>query len=247
MGSERMVDLTCPETLKQIEQAIQYAFRNPDLLVEAFTHSSAADDRLQSNERLEFLGDSVLGIVICQAIFEAFQDHLEGDLTKIKSSLVSRTCCAEITDQLELAGFLRVGKGMSSVKSLPRSIVAGLLEAVIGAIYVDGGFDKARAFVLDAFGGLMEKVEVKGPHGNYKSLLQQYSQEHHGVTPLYSLLDEKGPDHNKCFESEAIFQGLHFPSGWGVTKKEAEQKAAYNALVELGVVEEKKGSESLRA
>ena len=236
-----MVDLTRPETIKQIEQAVQYSFRNLDLLVEAFTHSSAADDRLQSNERLEFLGDSVLGIVICQALFEAYQDHLEGDLTKIKSSLVSRNCCAEITDQLELVGFLRVGKGMSPIKSLPRSIVAGLLEAVIGAIYVDGGFEKARAFILNAFGGLMEKVEVKGPHGNYKSLLQQYSQEHHGVTPLYTLLDEKGPDHNKCFESAAIFQEQQFPSSWGVTKKEAEQKAAYNALIELGVIKEQEG------
>ncbi len=234
-----MVDLSCSDTLDQIQRKIGYTFANNDLLVEAFTHSSAADDRLSSNERLEFLGDSVLGVVICQALFEKYVDYLEGDLTKIKSSLVSRSCCAKITTQLEIQPFLRVGKGMASAKALPRSIEAGLLESVIGAIYIDGGFDVAQDFILKAFSPMMKKMEVKGPHGNYKSLLQQFSQEHFGVTPQYVLLDEKGPDHNKCFESEVMIQGHHYQSAWGISKKEAEQKAAENALIELGVVKSK--------
>jgi len=231
-----MVDLTDSTVIEQIERTLNYSFNEKALLVEAFTHSSAAEDRLSSNERLEFLGDAVLGVVICQALFERFEDYLEGDLTKIKSLLVSRRSCAKITRNLGLQEHLRVGKGMSSSRSLPQSIVAGLLESVIGAVYLDGGFDYARDFVLTVFAPIIDKIEVKGPHGNFKSLLQQYAQERYGITPVYVLLDEKGPDHNKCFESEAVLQDQHFPSAWGVTKKEAEQKAAFNALAQLGIV-----------
>jgi ribonuclease-3 len=231
-----MVDLQNTDTMQQIEQALDYVFQDKSLLVEGFTHSSAADDRLSSNERLEFLGDAVLGLVICDALFNRFDTYLEGDLTKLKSSLVSRSTCTIITQALHLRRFLRVGKGMSRSRDLPASIEAGLLEAVIGAIYQDGGFDAARTFILTSFADLLDRIEVKGPNGNYKSLLQQYAQEHHGVTPDYVLLDEKGPDHNKCFECEVALQDHCFPSAWGVTKKESEQGAAYNALVELGVI-----------
>ena len=239
-----MVDLKNSDTMQQIEQALGYVFHDKTLLEEGFTHSSAADDRLSSNERLEFLGDAVLGLVICDALFTRFETYLEGDLTKLKSSLVSRSTCAKITRTLNLRKFLRVGKGMSRSRDLPMSIEAGLLEAVIGAIYQDGGFDIAKDFVLRSFADLLDRIEVKGPNGNYKSLLQQYAQEHHGVTPDYVLLDEKGPDHNKCFECEVLLQDRCFSSAWGVTKKESEQRAAYNALVELGVIKKKKPSDS---
>ena len=238
-----MVDLKNADTMQQIEQALGYVFQDKSLLVEGFTHSSAADDRLSSNERLEFLGDAVLGLVICAALFTRFETYLEGDLTKLKSSLVSRSTCAKITQALSLRKFLRVGKGMARSRDLPMSIEAGLLEAVIGAIYQDGGFDIAKTFILTSFADLLDRIEVKGPNGNYKSLLQQYAQERHGVTPDYVLLDEKGPDHNKCFECEVLLQNHCFSSAWGVTKKESEQRAAYNALVELGVIKRKKRSD----
>jgi ribonuclease-3 len=233
-----MVDLTNADVLRQIEQVVAYSFQNRDLVIEAFTHSSSADDRLDSNERLEFLGDAVLGLVICQVLFQRFTGYLEGDLTKIKSLLVSRNCCAKVTRLLGIQQFLCVGKGMASTKKLPGSIEAGLIEAVIGAIYLDGGLDAAQTFIERVFEPMMVNMTVEGPHGNYKSLLQQYAQEHHGVTPLYVLLDEKGPDHNKCFESEVVIRDRSFPSAWGVTKKEAEQKAALNTLVQLGILEE---------
>jgi len=232
-----MVDLTDADVLRQIEQALAYSFQNKDLVIEAFTHSSSADDRLDSNERLEFLGDAVLGLLICQVLFERFTGYLEGDLTKIKSLLVSRSCCAKVTRQLDIQQFLCVGKGMASTKKLPGSIEAGLIEAVIGAIYLDGGLDAARAFIERVFEPMMVNMKVEGPHGNYKSLLQQYAQEHHGTTPVYILLDEKGPDHNKCFEAEVVIRDRSFPSAWGVTKKEAEQKAAQNTLIQLGILE----------
>jgi len=224
-------------TLQQIEQIIGYKFSNSNLLAKAFTHSSAVDNRLLSNERLEFLGDAILSTVICQTLFERFSGHLEGELTKLKSMLVSRDTCASVAKQLELQKFLKVGKGMASSRSLSGSLAAGLLEAVIAAIYIDGGFDTARSFILTTFAKLIEQADKEQAQGNYKSVLQQYSQEQFNVTPIYVLLDEKGPDHHKCFESEVVIAERHFKSAWGTNKKEAEQKAAFNALIELGVFE----------
>ena len=225
------------DILRQIEQIIGYEFSDKDLLVKAFTHSSAVDNRLMSNERLEFLGDSILAVVICQALFENFTSYLEGDLTKIKSKLVSRETCAQISGQLGLQKFLKVGKGMVSNRALSGSLAAGVLETIIAAIHIDGGFEAARDFILRIYGPLIEQSDAEHSQGNFKSLLQQYSQEHYTATPSYVLLDEKGPDHNKCFELEVVIEDRHFPSAWGSNKKEAEQKAAYNALVELEVLE----------
>ena len=225
------------ETLQQIEQIIGYEFSNKNLLAKAFTHSSAVDNRLLSNERLEFLGDAVLAVVICQTLFERFSGYLEGDLTKIKSMLVSRGTCAKVSRHLGLQKFLTVGKGMVSSRALSGSLAAGVLETTIAAVYVDGGFDAAHGFILRIFGSLIERADARQAQGNYKSLLQQHAQEQSNVTPVYVLLDEKGPDHNKAFELEVVIDDRHFPSAWGTNKKEAEQKAAFNALVELGLLE----------
>ena len=225
------------KTLQRIEQIIGCKFSNNNLLAKAFTHSSSVDNRLLSNERLEFFGDAILATVICQTLFERFPGYLEGELTKLKSMLVSRETCAGVAKQLSLQKFLKVGKGMASSRSLLGSLAAGLLEAVIAAIYIDGGFDAARGFILTAFAELIEQADKEQAQGNYKSVLQQYSQEQFNVTPIYVLLDEKGPDHHKCFESEVVISERHFKSAWGTNKKEAEQKAAFNALIELGVFE----------
>ncbi len=225
------------DILRQIEQILGHTFTNVDVAANAFTHSSAVDNRLESNERLEFLGDAILALVICQTLFEKFRNYPEGELTKMKSMLVSRGTCARVARRLGLPQFLKVGKGMVSHKAFPVSLAAGLLEAVIAAIYLDSGFEAARDFILQNFGALVDQIDEEEAHGNYKSLLQQYAQEQFNVAPAYVLLDEKGPDHNKCFESEVVIDQRHFPSAWGPNKKEAEQKAAYNALVELGVIQ----------
>jgi ribonuclease-3 len=225
------------ETTRQLEQILGHKFSHPGLLEKAMTHSSAVDSRLLSNERLEFLGDAVLGVVICRSLFERFPAYLEGDLTKIKSLLVSRKTCARLARQLGLQKFLKIGKGMIDNKALSSSLAAGLFEAVIAAIYIDGGFEAADRFLSKHFGALIEKADAKQAHGNYKSLLQQYVQQRFNTTPVYELLDEKGPDHDKCFESEVVVNDQHFQSAWGRNKKEAEQKAAFNALVDLGVLE----------
>lgn len=225
------------ETLHQIEQIIGYTFSNRNLLQKAFTHSSAVDNRFLSNERLEFFGDSILAVVICQILFERFPGYLEGDLTKVKSLLVSRKTCATVAKQLGLQNLLKLGKGMVNNRPLSGSLAAGLLEALIAAIYIDGGFDTARNFITKIFAPALELADTEQAQGNFKSLLQQYAQQHLNTTPVYKLLDEKGPDHNKCFESVVITNDHQFPSAWGTNKKEAEQKAAYNALIELGVLE----------
>jgi ribonuclease-3 len=224
------------DVLHRVEQILGCKFTDEALISRAFTHSSAVDNRLDSNERLEFLGDAVLSLVLCQKLFEKFREYPEGELTKMKSMLVSRGTCARIARRLGLPAYLTVGKGMASSKALPGSLAAGLLEAVIAAVYIDNGFEAARDFILRDFAALIDQVDEEEAHGNYKSLLQQYAQEQFNVAPIYVLLDEKGPDHNKCFESEVVVDQRHFGSAWGANKKEAEQKAAYNALVELGVL-----------
>jgi len=225
------------EVLHQIEQIIGYEFKDRDLLIKAFTHSSITDERVMSNERLEFLGDSILGVVICLNLFERFPHYLEGDLTKIKSMLVSRRTCAKVIRESSLNEFLKVGKGMATSNSLSGSLAAGLLEALIAAVFIDSDFKTAQTFILRLFESVLEKVDAEQSQGNYKSVLQQYSQRHFGVTPIYEVVDEKGPDHNKCFELEAVVDGRHFKSAWGTNKKDAEQKAALNALVEFEIIE----------
>ena len=224
------------EALQQIEQIIGYKFSNRNLLIKALTHSSAADNRLLSNERLEFLGDSILSLVICQILFERFPSYLEGDLTKIKSLLVSRNTCAQVAGELGLQEFLKVGKGLASDRALSGSIAAGVLEALIAAIYIDSGFGASRSVILRTFGPAIDQADAEQAQGNFKSLLQQYAQQQLNTTPVYELLDEKGPDHDKCFESQVVVADRHFPSAWGRSKKEAEQKAAFNALIELGIL-----------
>jgi ribonuclease III len=223
------------KVLQQIEQKLGYEFSDRKLLSQALTHSSSVDQRALSNERLEFLGDSILGVTVCQSLFKRFPDYLEGDLTKIKSMLVSRITCAKIAKQLGLHKSLNVGKGMISSRALAGSLAAGVLEAVIGAIYIDGGFEMAEKFVLNNFMPLIELSDAEQSQGNFKSILQQYAQQNLGFTPVYQMLDEKGPDHDKCFEVEVVIKARHFSSAWGPNKKTAEQKAALNALIELEV------------
>ena len=225
------------ETLQQVEQIIGHQFSDRGILVEALTHASSVDDRLLSNERLEFLGDSVLALVICEVLFERFGDYLEGNLTKIKSMLVSRGTCSRICIEIGLNKHLKVGKGMVSSRALTGSLAAGVLESVIAAIYLDSGYEAASKFITTRFASLLDKADAEHSQGNFKSVLQQHAQEHFNAAPTYILLDEKGPDHDKCFELGVALAERHFKSAWGSNKKEAEQKAAFNALVELGLIE----------
>lgn len=229
--ADRDVDI-----VERTEQIIGYRFVNGQLLHEALTHASVAEDRLQSNERMEFLGDAILGFVVCEYLFNRYTELREGDLTKIKSAVVSRRICALISDRIGLTELLTLGKGMSSREDLPSSVAAAVYESIVAAIYLDAGIDPVRRFILEHMIPEIEHAEASTHLNNYKSLLQQYAQRTASDLPDYHLLDEKGPDHSKCFEVAAAIGGRRFPGAWGASKKEAEQNAAYNALLDLGLL-----------
>jgi ribonuclease-3 len=221
--------------IETIEQLLGHRFNDHELLARALTHASLVDSRLQSNERLEFLGDAVLGLVVCSDLYNSFCDQLEGEMTKIKSTVVSRKVCAEIAQGLGLDELLRLGKGMSKHASLPGSVLAAVFESLVGALYLDGGLEKAREFVLRVMRPRIEAAARSGHQQNFKSVLQQSAQQTLGQTPQYLVLDEKGPDHAKCFEVAVEIGARRFSSCWGPSKKQAEQDAALLALKELGI------------
>ena len=222
-------------TLEAAQTLLGYRFQDPSILERGLTHASSADSRLESNERMEFLGDAVLGLVVCEYLHATFEDLLEGEMTKIKSAVVSRRTCAEITKEMGLEQLLVLGKGMSGSSSVPPSVAAAAWEAAIGAIYLDGGLGPAREFIMDALRGRIDRVIRTGHHHNFKSVLQQYAQQHLNRSPNYSVVDEQGPDHAKCFEVAVSIDGRIFPGRWGPTKKRAEQEAALAALEELNL------------
>jgi ribonuclease-3 len=221
------------EILDECQKAIGYAFRQPELLRAALTHASGADTRLASNERLEFLGDAVLGLVTCEQLFLRFPEYQEGDLTKIKSVVVSRRTCARFSKALNLGDFLFLGKGMHAHTIVPSSMLADVFESLVAAIYLDGGLEAAKAFILRYVGPEVEQVAEGAHGGNFKSVLQQVAQREFGATPQYHMLDEKGPDHSKCFKIAAVIGRRTYAAAWGRNKKEAEQKAAMNALAQI--------------
>ncbi|MGL4462665.1 MAG: ribonuclease III [Planctomycetia bacterium] len=212
------------------QRRLGYTFRQPKLLLNALTHASSSDSRLASNERLEFLGDSVLGLVVCEQLYRVFPDFLEGELTKIKSVVVSRRTCARITRRLELDRFLVLGKGMSSQSVIPQSVLADAFESLIAAVFLDGGWEPAKALVLAHLRDEITKAAGGGTEENHKSHLQQRAQRELSITPTYELLSEAGPDHSKNFQVAAVIGSKRFPPAWGRSKKEAEQRAAARAL-----------------
>lgn len=225
-----------PESQAAAEQVIGYSFKNAELLTESLTHASIADNRLKSNERMEFLGDAVLDLIICDLLFRRFPTLLEGDLTKIKSAVVSRKICGEVAVETGLADLLIIGKGISSRQQMPLSLAAGVYESVVAAIFLDGGYEPIKEYVLRTMTQKVEDVYANLHQHNYKALLQQHAQRMLGGTPMYELMDEKGPDHSKCFEVCVLISGRRFTGAWGPNKKTAEQKAALLALEELEVV-----------
>jgi len=233
LDAEPELDAELLPLLVGCERRIGYEFADKRLLLAALTHASGAEHRLASNERLEFLGDAILGAVVCELLFFQYPEYLEGDLTKIKSIVVSRQTCARISEALGMQEFLILGKGMTTHPSVPSSLLADVFESLIAAIYIDGGTQAARDFVEKYVGPEIELAAGGELGGNYKSLLQQLAQREYGTMPTYQLLDEKGPDHSKCFKISAQIGGSRYQPAWGRNKKEAEQRAARNALSQL--------------
>jgi ribonuclease-3 len=230
-----LVDVS-PERRRLLEECqtkLPYEFANPNLLLAALTHASSAGSRVSSNERLEFLGDAILGMVVCERLFASYPDLLEGELTKIKSVVVSRNTCARLAAQMGMQKYLILGKGMAAQGSIPRSVLADCFEALIAAIHLDGGLQAAREFVMRHVQPEIDAAAGAREVGNYKSQLQQLIQKDRAATPTYVTVEEKGPDHSKLFLVAAVIGGERYPAAWGRNKKEAEQRAALNALCRI--------------
>lgn len=219
--------------LDRCQEIIGYQFQDVSLLLSALTHASGASHRLASNERLEFLGDAILGVTVCEWLYKDYPEYSEGDLTKIKSAVVSRRTCGRVAHKLGLDSCLIVGRGVTRNRSFPRSLISDVFESVIAAMYLDGGSKLIREKLKQWLAEEVDSAVGSQGAGNYKSLLQQLAQRDLGNTPIYQLLQESGPDHCKAFLVAAVIGEQEFCGAWGTNKKEAEQKAASNALAEL--------------
>ena len=227
-----------PGTIEAIEEVTGHRFADPALLGTALIHASAADGRINSNERLEFLGDSVLGFIVCTHLFAEHPDLLEGELTKVKSNIVSGRVCAELSYECGFEKLMRIDKGVRGPQGLPESLLAGVFEAIVGALYLDAGLEKTRAFVLPLLTARIDAALRLGHQQNFKQVLQQCLAQLEMGLPQYTVLDEQGPDHAKCFEIGVTTGARRFPGAWGPSKKQAEQLAALAALKELGLAAE---------
>lgn len=226
------LDASTLARLDACQKIIKYTFQDDAYLVSALTHTSGAQTRLVSNERLEFLGDAVLGFVIVDWLYHKCESVMEGEMTQMKSVIVSRAACTRVSRSLGVEKFLILGKGMEKGK-IPPSLLANMQESIIGAIYLDGGFEAARDYILRVFEAEIQDALHGGPMKNYKMVLQQQVQKNLHETPTYEVLEQKGPDHRKCFKVQVIVGKRKFHGAWGKNKKDAEQHAAENALCEL--------------
>lgn len=220
--------------INEFQNKIGYTFKNRHLLEQALTHSSYAHEKHMKkhsdNERLEFLGDAVLEIVSSEFLFNNYPQKPEGELTKLRASIVCEPTLALCTQPLELGRYILLGKGEDQTGGRKRkSILSDALEAVIGAIYLDGGFESAKAFILKF---IMTDIENKQLFYDSKTILQEFTQGRH-KSLSYELIGESGPDHDKQFTVAVHVDDEQVSVGTGHTKKAAEQQAAYQALLLL--------------
>ena len=222
--------------IKELENAIGYRFHNISLLQNALAHSSYANERwhnsLMSNERLEFLGDSVLGMVVADHLYRNFPNRPEGELTRMRADMVCEKALAQIAGRIGLGGHMLLGKGEEQGGGRSRdSILADAVESVIAACYLDGGMDAAVAFIRQFV--LVNVPVSRLNNADYKTALQELVQQKRNQTLVYTLVGESGPDHDKKFEVELTLNGQVVGKGIGSSKKRAEQAAAHAALEAL--------------
>ena len=224
--------------MKTLEGYLGYTFKNKKLLENALAHSSYANEvrgGVTSNERLEFLGDSVLSIVVSSYIYENFKKMPEGELTRLRSSLVCEKTLCGFSRQLNLGEFLLLGKGERKNGGADRdSILADAFEAVLAAIYLDGGIKPAREFVMRFVLQELANYDVKADFKDYKTLLQEIVQKNPEESVRYVLTGESGPDHDKIFTVEVLLNSNTIGTGTGKSKKDAEEMAAKQALLLMG-------------
>ncbi len=217
---------------KILEAQLGHTFRDPSLLARALTHSSATADKSRDNERLEFLGDAVLDLVVCEHFFHTYPTQREGELTEAKSRIVQGETLAAVARTMDLRPHVILGRGIANRKQLPSSVYANMFEALVAALYLDGGYGAARDFILERLGPQFD--ESRDETDNHKSRLQEYVQQDAAAIPVYRVTAERGPGHRKTFEVAVHIHGKAYGRGTGLSKKEAEQNAAREALMALG-------------
>jgi ribonuclease-3 len=225
-------------TLKALEDRLGYRFKEITWLDQALTHKSFIYEtnhpEKTANEVLEFLGDSVLNLAVSFFLFLKFPDAQEGTLSMLRSQLVKRSSLASLSTKLQLEGYLLLGKSQQLNGGTQKSsILANTYEALIGAIFMDSGFDQALDIIKGHFETYLQTNTPSELSNDFKSLLQIYSQQFHGVSPQYRVMNESGPDHDKRFQASVMIGDEVKGLGWGKSKKEAEQEAAKNALEEI--------------
>ncbi len=226
------------EWLESLQAILTYRFRNADLLVQALTHKSYTHENLQNepfdNERFEFLGDAVLNLAMSHLVMERFFDLSEGELTRIRALVVNEKALARVSKRLGLGRFILLGKGEEQTGGREKtSILANCYEAVLGAVYLDGGYEDASRILHLHFSEVLTELGKKTARQNFKSLLQEQTQNRYQTVPRYAVVSVSGPDHEKQFRVSVSIQGVAMGHGEGKTKKEAEQKAAEEALGRL--------------
>ena len=219
----------------KFEERAGINFKDKNLLKQAFTHRSYINENrglaLEHNERLEFLGDAVLELVITDYLYVRMKDFSEGELTSLRSALVNADSCSRIAQALGANDYLLLSKGEAKDTGRARTyILANTLEAIIGAIYIDQGYEKVKVFILAHMTPLVEEILKEGAWIDPKSLFQEKAQEHAGITPSYKTLRESGPDHDKHFVVGVYVGKEKYGEGEGKSKQDAEQEAARNAL-----------------
>lgn len=231
-------DAGIEESCRKLETKLGYSFRDPSFLRNALLHRShvhvTGQGRERSNERLEFLGDAVLGLVVNEDLYQKFPDRSEGDLTKMKALLVCGTRLSEVAGQFDLGVHIRMSRSEAATGGRQRSsILADTTEALIGAVYLDGGLGAARGVIQRLVLADSDRVLTKRSLRNYKSRLQELIQARHKSPPRYRVLDVEGPDHDRLFKVGVTFDGRTLGQGEGRNKKTAEQNAAREALETL--------------
>ncbi len=222
--------------LADIEERIAHRFSNPELLERALTHKSYANENRvpDHNERLEFLGDSVLGLIVSEYLMNTCPDSTEGDLSRLRAAIVSEPALAVVAREIGLGRFLLLGRGEDQTGGRNKdSLLANCLEALIASVYLDAGIEAVKSFVLRFFREIIQNsCETRGAQ-DYKTELQELCQERIKQLPEYRIVSETGPDHQKQFAVELVLKGEVHGRGIGKSKKEAEQKAAKEALEKL--------------
>lgn len=222
------------DELNELQRHLGIDFKDTNLLVQALTHKSFShenEEHPKHNERLEFLGDSVLGLVINDYLYNSYPDLREGDLAKIKSVLVSEATLSSISKSLKLGEHIQLGKGEQLSGGRERkALLEDVFEALVGAVYLDQGIDRARKFILKVFYGKFEMIKEEGFFVDYKTIFQEKVQKKKRTTPNYEIVKEEGPNHNRIFYVNAVVDGEVYGQGSGKTKKEAEQNAAHKAI-----------------